>query len=130
MIGNGPVDIFRAKEKPGYLQMKATLDFSREHQAALAKLSEHDFTQFLNQLGLEVARLRGISSDVAIAFDKTTHQPRQATIIFARGVPIPNLNEGYFSSQCDEIAGAVEQIRAFVNMGLATDVKKDVLSGQ
>ncbi|HSZ02510.1 MAG TPA: DUF2299 family protein [Terriglobales bacterium] len=52
-----PINIFRAKEKPGYLQFRATINLAPEHQAALAKLSKQDSTKFLNELDLEMSRL-------------------------------------------------------------------------
>jgi hypothetical protein len=128
-VNNIPVDIYRAKSKPGYLQLESRLNFSPEHQAAMMKLSERDFKQFINQLGLELSRLR-LTANLALSFDEKTRQPRHATIVVDKAIPISNLNEGYFSSECDEVTGAIYQMRAFVNRGLGTDVTDEALKSR
>ncbi len=128
-VGNIPIDVFRVKGKPGYLQMKGTLNFAAQHQSAMAKLSERDFSQFVNQLNLEVARLK-LTADVGLIFDQKTKQPIRTTIVLDKGIPIAGLSEGIFSSQVDDINGDINQLKAFVNAGLATDTTKEILSAQ
>ena len=124
-VHNGdPVEIFRAKEKPGYLQFMATVNASPEHRAALAKLSERESAQFINQLNLEVARLR-MTSDVGVSFNEK-RELINLSVLLQKGVPIPDLNEGYFSVQFDDVTGAVAQVKAVVNFGLATDMPKQL----
>src|SRR5215472_13619236 len=54
--GGDPVNVFRAKHQPGYLQFKGLITFAPEHQAALAKLSNDDEEMIFQQLVLELAK--------------------------------------------------------------------------
>jgi hypothetical protein len=113
-----PVEISRVKEKPGYLQLNATISLSPEHQAALSKLSKQDSTKFINELGLEMARLKmGASLGIAANIKR---EPIQLTVALQKAVPISNLNEGYFAERFDEMTGAMAQVRAITNLALAT----------
>ena len=116
--GGDPVEIFRAKEKSGYLQLKATIKLSREHEALLGKLSKHDSAQFLNGLSLEMARLR-MSTSLEVAMN-AKREPITVIATLQKAVPIANLNEGYFADSFDEVTEAVAEVRAAINLDLGT----------
>jgi hypothetical protein len=113
-----PVDISRGKEKPGYLQLAAQIALSPEHQAVLAKMSKQESTKFVDELGLELSRLK-MGSSVGVNSDAAGN-PIQLTILLQKAVPISNLNEGYFSQTFDEMTSAVAEVRAVTNLAMAT----------
>lgn len=117
-----PLEIFRAKEKPGYLQLRATLTLSPEHRAALAKLSERDATNFIDQLNLDVARFK-MTVAMGVTFD-ARRQPLDISLLIQKAIPIHNLNEGFFADQFDEVTSAVHQVKAATNLGLGTQIFK------
>jgi hypothetical protein len=116
---NDPVEVFVAKEKPGYLQFKTVLDASPEHQAILAKLTEHNYAKVLNEIGMEISRLR-MATGLSFPMDKTHHPIGPMTIFIQKGIPISDLNEGVFAKTFDEVTGATAQVRAAVNIALDT----------
>jgi hypothetical protein len=119
-----PIEIFRAKEKPAYIQLKGALSsLSAEHRAAFAKLSEHDATNFLNQLNLDLTRLK-MTVALGVVYDVAKRQPIDFSVAIQKAVPISNLNEGSFAEQFDEVNTAVAQVRAATNLGLGTQTFK------
>lgn len=116
--GGDPIDIFRAKEKPGYLQLTATIGLSPEHQAHLAKMSKQESTQFINGVALELSKLKmgtGIGFTTDINGNVT-----QVTEALQKAVPISNLNEGYFSQSFDDVSTGVAEMRAATNLAMGT----------
>jgi hypothetical protein len=115
-----PVRISRAKDKPGYLQLVATISTSPEHQAIIAKLSRQDYGKFLNELGLEISRLKRMSAGLGFSPSQRGYPIGPITVVFQSGVPIPELSEGYFSERFDEITSAIAEVRAVINVALNT----------
>ena len=120
--GGDPVEIFVAKEKPGYLQLKSSISMADPHKAIVAKMTQEEYTKFLNQIGMEIARIRGMSAGIILPTDASGSvvDRSQLTFFIQKAVPIPNLNEGNFSAQFDDVAGAIAEIRAAVNLALGT----------
>jgi hypothetical protein len=116
--GGNAVEIFRAKEKLGYLQLAATINLSQQHRELLAKLPKPERNRLLNEVALEMSRQK-MGGDLAVAIDAQQQQV-VLTARLQKGVPIANLNEGYFADQFDEVARAVSQISAVINLELGT----------
>lgn len=115
--GSDPVEIFRAKEKPGYLQFQSHISFSPEHQAILAKMSKADFDRATQEVALEVSR---ISISYAIGEMEQNGKPIQTMIGLGKGVPIPSLNEAAFGDTFDEMTRTVVLVRAATNVILSS----------
>jgi hypothetical protein len=114
-----PVIIARAKEKPGYLQFAATLTASQEHQAILSKLNRHDYGKFLNDLSLELARLR-MATGVVFRTDNRRGAEGNLVILLQKAVPIPDLSEGRFVEAFDDVSLASNEVRAAIRVALGT----------
>jgi hypothetical protein len=113
-----PIYVSRAKEKPGYIQLKATINLSPEHQALLVKLSKPESTKLINELGLEMTKLKMTAALDIAANGKG--DPIQLGAVLQKAVPIPDLNEGSFASNFDDVVAAIAQIRAATNLWLGT----------
>lgn len=117
--GGDPIEISIAKEKPGYLQFKSTLNLSSVHMAIVAKMSKRDFVRFLGNVGLELSRLSGITTGISWNPDQQG-RPTQVSMLIESACPISNLNEGLFAERFDREGSAIAQVRAYINATLET----------
>ncbi len=70
-----PVEVFRSKEKPGYLQFKATIQVAKEHQMAFSKMSQEAIDRINEQLALDIGRANlGCSFGVLVGVDTEHHK--------------------------------------------------------
>ena len=115
VVNADPVEVYRARQKPGYLQFRATLTTSPIHRALLSKLSPRDRGRFLNVVDMEVSRFRGITSN--FLFQKNP-MGSELDITFGKAIPIEGVNEGIFVQGLDDTIGAVSQARATINLAL------------
>src|SRR5690348_10610237 len=102
--GGNPVRIFRAKDKPNYLQFSATLTFTAEHSAILSSMSRDQVSQFVEGLTLDLGR----SSFGNLAFTGATTidahgNPIPSAVATINGVPISTLTENAFAIDFDEL---------------------------
>lgn len=115
LYNGDPVEIFRGKDKPGYLQFMSTISVAAEHQAILAKLSEVQSEKMIQELNLEVARANlGCSFGVSGTQNAKSGTRFLTAVFLQRGVPLENLNEGYFGVNFDEVTRGVELVRAVI----------------
>lgn len=114
-----PVEICRVKEKPGYLQFIASIALGPQHQTVLAKMSKKESIKFVDELGLELSRVK-MGSSIAFASDPKGGNLTQITTILQKAIPVSNLNEGYFSQNFDEVTNAIAEVRAITNLEMET----------
>jgi hypothetical protein len=115
--GADPVQLFRSKDKPGYLQFRATIAFSPEHLVAMSKLSDAQTLKVTQELFLEVARLRMGSTLTSLT--GPGGKPFQTEVVLQKGVTIPTLNEALFAESFDDMTRATALVRAATNLALA-----------
>ena len=122
VLSNGPafpVVVFRSREKPGYLQFKAVVNVSPEHQAALSKMSEEQVSRIREQLNLDIGRANLGCTFAVITLENTqTHKTIIAGAMLQRGTPVPNLNEGLFGDNFDQLTRGVSLVGASIRMAL------------
>lgn len=116
LSGADPIEIFRGKEKPGYLQFKATIKFSPEHQVALSKLTKIQTQRFFRRLELELSKMR-MTTVVARAINNG--KPIETGVVLQRGVRISSLNQDLFVDSFDEMTKAAATVKAVVNLTFA-----------
>jgi hypothetical protein len=97
------------------LQFMSTISIAPEHQAILAKLSQVQSEKMIQELNLEVARANlGCSFGISGTQNATSGTRFLTAVFLQRGVPLENLNEGYFGVNFDEITRGVELVRAVI----------------
>jgi len=117
-----PVEVFRSmKEKPGYLQFKAVINVSREHQIAFSKMSQDAVNRIGEQLSLDMGRANlGCAFGEIMAVSDTEHKTIIAGAFLQRGVPITSLNEAYFSDTFDQLTRGEGIVQAFIRLAATT----------
>lgn len=98
------VEVFRAKEKPGYLQFRAIVSISPENQSAFSKMSQSEVNHIVDGLNLEISRANlGCTTVMVTAVNERLHKTILAGVALQRGVPIQNLNEWLFADTFDQL---------------------------
>jgi len=117
-----PVEVFRSvKEKPGYLQFKAVVTVSREHQMVFSKMSQDAVTRIGEQLSLDIGRANlGCTFGEIMAVNDQEHKTIIAGAFLQRGVAIANLNEVYFSDTYDQLTRGEGIVQAFIRLAATT----------
>lgn len=115
--GGATEDVFRAKEKTGYLQFLSTLTIAPEHQAILSKFTLPEKQQFVSELTLEIERANLDETFGSISSQDPNAVP--AGIFVQHGVPIQSLNEGNFGETFDTVARGIELVKAIVQVRVA-----------
>jgi len=117
-----PVVIFRSiKEKPGYLQFKAVVNVSPEHQMAFSKMTQDEVNRIGQQLALDIGRanLQCAFGEIFAVSDQE-HKTILAGAFLQRGVPIESLNEVYFSDTFDQLTRGEGIVQSFIRLTATT----------
>jgi hypothetical protein len=114
-----PATVFKSnKEKPGYLQFKAQINVSPEHQTAFAKMSQPQVDRVLQQLSLEIGQANlGCTFVTMTAVDNNSHKFPVAAVL-QRGILISDLSESYFAGTFDQLTRGVALVRSFVQLAV------------
>jgi hypothetical protein len=117
-----PVEVFRSmKEKSGYLQFKAVITVSREHQMALSKMSQDAVNRINEQLSLDIGRANlGCTFGELLEVNDQEHKTIIAGAFLQRGVAIANLNEVYFSDTFDQLTRGEGIVQSFIRLAATT----------
>jgi hypothetical protein len=125
--GGVSISVFRAKEKPGYLQMQCALSMSPEHLGMLAKLSKEQADEVIEEIVLEMDRAH-IGFIMTTAFPLglpiptvVTTRPDifQQTITVTEPIAISKeLNEGVFLARINQIDSDVSLVRSVTDLTL------------
>jgi hypothetical protein len=117
-----PVEVFRSmKEKPGYLQFKVVIRVSKEHEAAFSKMTQDAVNRISEQLDLDIGRANlGCTFGQVKAVNDEQHKTIIVGAFLARGVPIANLNEVYFSDTYDQLTRGTGIVQASIRLAATT----------
>jgi hypothetical protein len=125
---NGPGDpviVYRGKDKSSYLQFKALINVSAEHQAALSKMSQAEVNRIMEQLNLDIGRANiGCTFGELYVVNEQDHKTVLAGAVLQRGVAIANLNEASFIDSFDQITRGVSLVRAEVRLAVPDSAPK------
>jgi hypothetical protein len=105
-LPNNPqaVEVFRAKEKPGYLQFKALVNISPENQGTFSKMSQSQVNRIMDGLNLEINRANlGCSVAMVTAVNDQLHKTILAGVGLQRAMPIKDLDEWLFAETFDQL---------------------------
>jgi hypothetical protein len=111
-----PMEVFRGKDKSGFLQFKAVIAVSPEHQAIFAKLSEAQISRLVEQLNLEVARSNVDCTFGQLMAQNDKHQTTIAAMFLVRGEPIQNLSEWDFAQTFDQVKRGFSMLRSSIRL--------------
>lgn len=115
--GGDPVEVFRVKDRPEYLQFVASIDFAPQHQAIFAALSKAQQDKVTQELTLTLNQLR--MGTIMGSLTAPTGQALQTKIVLQKGIPIENMSQGVFVDSFDDMTRAVASARAAVSLDLA-----------
>jgi hypothetical protein len=117
-----PVEVFRSmKEKPAYLQFKAVINVSLEHQMAFSKMSQDAVNRIGEQLSLDIGRANlGCAFGEMLAVNNQEHKTVIAGAFLQRGVLIENLNEVSFTDTFDQLTRGEGIVQSFVRLTTTT----------
>jgi hypothetical protein len=117
-----PVVVFRSmKEKPGYLQFKAVINVSPEHQMAFSKMSQDTVNRIGQQLALDIGRANlGCAFGEMFAVNNQERKTVLAGAFLQRGVLIENLNEVSFTDAFDQLTRGEGIVQSFVRLTATT----------
>lgn len=114
-----PVEVFRAKEKPGYLQMKAVINVSKENQIAFTKMPQSQVNRIMDELDLDVGRANlGCTFGRVWAVDDLHHTTIIGGAYLQRAVPIKNLNEYSFADAFDVLTRGSGIVGASIKLAM------------
>jgi hypothetical protein len=114
-----PVEVFRAKEKPGYLQFKAIVTVSPDNQNAFAKMSQSEVSHIMDELNLDVGRANlGCTFGTVMAVNDQLHRTIIAGAFLQRAVPIQNLNEWSFVDTFDQLTRGTAVVGASIKLAM------------
>ncbi len=117
-----PVVVFRSmKEKPAYLQFKAVINVSPEHQMVFSKMSQDGINRVGQQLALDIGRANlGCAFGEVFAVNEQEHKTVLAGAFLQRGVLIENLNEVSFTDAFDQLTRGEGIVQSFVRLTATT----------
>jgi len=130
-----PISVFRAKQKPGFLQMQCALFMSAEHLSMMAKLTKEQADDAMEEIILEMDRSRigfvmttGASLPL-LAGQTATTKPEilQQTIVVTKPIAVSrDLNEGSFLARIDEIDSEVGVVKGITDLTLKRYAKQQI----
>lgn len=133
-LANGnPLEVFRAKQKPGFLQMQCALALSPEHLAMLSRLSKEQADDAMQEIVLEMHRSRigfimqtaSASPGVNGVMTTTKSAILQQTMIVTKPLPITDdLTEASFSDRVNELDSEIGLVRAATDLTLKRYVRQ------
>jgi len=127
LFNGTPLEVFRGKEKPGFLQMQCALTLSPEHLDMLGKLGKEQAADAMQEILLEMARSRiGFIMQTASTAplpggQGTTTKAAilQQTMIVTKPLAITDdLTEATFGDRVNELDSEVGLVRAATNLTL------------
>ncbi len=114
-----PVEVFRGKEKSGYLQFKAVIKVSAENQGEFAKMSQSQVNRIMDELNLDVGRANlGCTFGMVMAVNDQLHKTIIAGAFLQRAVPIQNLNEWSFADTFDQLTRGTAVVGASIKLAM------------